>query len=304
MNKTVRIATRASRLALAQTGMVAQWLKEANPNYAFEIIQVKTTGDKVTDRPLSQFRGIGVFVKELENLLISGDADIAVHSLKDVPSMIPEELQLAAFPKREDPLDLLLTKGGLTYHTLPELAKIGTSSPRRLVQLKAMRPDFQFLDLRGNLDTRLAKLEHGQYDGIVAAAAGMRRLGVSFENSSVLPASVCVPAVGQGALVLECRGDDAGSFKLSRSINDAQTEKAVLAERSFMREMGAGCSAPIAALARVIDGELRIEALAGDLKSGKTCRSVLSDNEDTHGAIGKRMAEIIQRLCEENGIRI
>jgi hydroxymethylbilane synthase len=261
-------------------------------------------GDRITDKPLAQFGGQGVFVKELESALSAGTADIAIHSLKDVPSAQPEGLVLISFPKRENPFDVLLSGPEVTLNSLKKGARIGTGSPRRRVQLKAVRRDFEFEDLRGNIDTRLRKLKEGQYEAIMLAAAGMIRLGMSFPAGQVLPLSVCIPAVGQGALVIECRKDDAKARAAVLAINDACTEKEVLAERAFMRRIGAGCSAPVAAFAKITDNTMKIDAMIGDFDDAKIARLHKTCRPEEYEAAGTALAEEMLTLCEKEGIAV
>jgi hydroxymethylbilane synthase len=304
MTPLLRVATRGSALALAQTRQLVQELERHSPDCSFEIITLTTTGDRVTDRPLSQFRGIGVFVKEIEKALLDGQADLAVHSLKDVPVERVEGLTPAAFPKRNKAADLLLTRTGAQFGELPPGAVIGTSSLRRLVQLRAIRPDLAFKDLRGNLDTRLRKLEEGQYDGIVAAAAGMLRLGRRFSPESMLPFSVCLPAAGQGCLVIECRAADTRSQAIAAKVNDETTRLEVSAERDFLRAIGGGCQTPIAVYAKITGARLAISAAIGDPETGKLARETMSFDKNTTGLAGAALADRMLVLCNNLSIRI
>jgi hydroxymethylbilane synthase len=300
----LRVVTRGSLLALTQTRQTVKLLEEAHPGFTFEIITLTTTGDRVTDKPLSKFRGIGVFVKELEKALIDGSADIAVHSLKDVPVERVDGLMLAAFPLRKDPSDLLLTRSGVLFSGLPRGSIVGTSSPRRLVQLKYARPDLVFKDLRGNLDTRIRKLEEGSYDGIIAAAAGMLRLGKSFDKKCALPFSVCLPAAGQGSLAIECRESDKHIQNIIGKIDDALTRLAVSAERMFLKTIGGGCQTPIAVYASVAGLVLTISGVIGDPETGALARDTLSIDKNKGIDAGKLLAEKLISLCEANSIKV
>ena len=304
MEKVIRVATRGSSLAFAQTSQLVADLQESNPGVSFEIITFKTTGDRVTDRPLVSFRGTGVFVKELQNALITGKADIAVHSLKDIPVDEPDELMLASFPVREDYSDLLLTRNQERLSELKPGAIVGTGSPRRIVQLKALRPDLQFSDLRGNLDTRLRKLEEGHYDAIVVAAAGMNRLKKRFDPQSRLQSNSFLPAVGQGILAIECRRDDREILIAVSRVNDESTALAANIEREFLSGVGGGCSFPIAALAQVGDSEIKLEGMIGDPESGKLIRDSQSQNRNSVGEIGSILALRMKDACDKAGIRI
>jgi hydroxymethylbilane synthase len=295
-------ATRQSLLAMTQSKQALAFLEKANPGISFEISPFTSMGDRVTDKPLSQFGGQGVFVKELESALQAGGADIAIHSLKDVPSEQPADLVLASFPKRENPFDVLLAVPGPTLTSLKKGARIGTGSPRRRVQLKAARPDFEFAELRGNVDTRIRKLKEGQYDAIVLAAAGMTRLGLAFPVEQVLPLSACIPAIGQGALVIECRKNDAQSYAVARAINDVNTEREVLAERAFMRRVGAGCSAPVAAFAKITGNNMTIDAMIGDFNTAKIARLRKNCRPEEYESAGTDLADEMLKLCEKEGI--
>ena len=240
------IASRGSQLALWQARWVAAQLAAARPRSRIEII--KTTGDKITDVPLAKVGGKGLFTKEIEEALLDGRADLAVHSLKDLPTELPAGLVLAAVPEREDPRDAIV---GKRLADLPQGARVGTSSLRRAAQLRQLRPDLSIESVRGNLDTRLRKLDEGQYDAIVLAAAGLKRLGWADRIAEILPASVMCPAVGQGALAIETREDGNGRDRLPpRSITPA-THAAVTAERGLLAALGGGCQVPIGAHATV-----------------------------------------------------
>lgn len=296
------VATRQSALALTQTRQIVALLEKANPGARFELLAVTSTGDRVTDKPLRAFGGQGVFVKELETALQSGQADLAVHSLKDVPNAQPEDLILASFPKRANPFDLLLCRKGLTLATLPPGATVGTGSPRRIVQIKAARPDLMFKELRGNLDTRIRKLGEGLYDAIMVAAAGMGRLSIPFDASQALPRDLCLPAIGQGVITLECRKDDEDARQIAGAINDPVTEKEALCERALMREVGAGCSAPIAAFAETRDGGITLSALIGDLTTGQIARETRTCAAKDYEECGMLAGRALITQCKKLGI--
>ncbi|MEW6041212.1 MAG: hydroxymethylbilane synthase [Elusimicrobiota bacterium] len=300
--KNIIIATRQSRLALAQTCQVLTLLSNMNPDYSFELKKIISSGDRIKKKPLYSMRGMGVFVKELENALLQGKADLAVHSLKDVPSDQADGLTLAAFPQRECALDVLLTKEKYTLATLPPGATVGTGSPRRLIQLRAVRPDLEFSDLRGNLETRINKLNQGRYDAIIVAAAGMIRLNLKYGKKQVLPCNVCVPAVGQGALAVQCRAGHENMIRIARSINHEATEKEVKTERIFMKEIGTGCSAPVAAYAKIIVGRLRIRAIIADPISGEIIRHSISCNPEEYEKCALLVARRMLAMCRDKGI--
>ncbi len=304
MKETIRVVTRGSLLAVTQTNQVVDLLRQLNPGCTFEVDTVKTTGDKVTDRPLSSFRGTGVFVKELQHALLDKKADLAVHSLKDVPVEQPDELVLAAFPERVDVHDVLLSRNGETFADLKEGSMVGTSSPRRFVQLQAARKDLQFSDLRGNLDTRIKKLEQGDYDAIVMAAAGMKRLGINFADHAPLPFDICLPAVGQGSLTLECRKDDTETIQIVNSVNHDNTMREVTAERNFLSTLGGGCSMPIAALAKITNGTLQIEGMVGDPDTVRMVRSDLTTEAARYDSAGQELGSRMLELCKKENIEL
>lgn len=299
---TLKVATRGSPLALAQTRQTVDALAKRTPGIRYEIVILKTTGDRVTDRPLNEFRGTGVFVKELEAALLNGKADLAVHSLKDMPSQMQEGLELAGFPERAKASDLLLTRDGKGLFELEAGGKVGTGSLRRIVQLKKQRSDLGFANLRGNLGTRIRKMEEGQYDAIVVAAAGMIRLGKEYPSKAELPFDFCLPAPGQGILGLECRKSDEVALQAARSINHARTELAAKAERGFMAEMGAGCSAPLAAHAHDVEGTLQLTGMIGDPKTCRIARCTVDVND-----VGDASMELKWKLlefCEQERISV
>ena len=302
MNRKYIVATRPSLLAYTQTQQTVELLKAQHPDCEFEIVKISTHGDAVTDKPLTAFGGTGVFVKELENAILEGRADFAIHSLKDVPSIQPEGLVLAAFPTREDPRDVLLIKNGLNIDELDSNCTIGTGSPRRIVQIAELKPGATFTDLRGNIDTRLKKLEEGQYDAIVLAAAGLRRLGKDIDAKAFLPVDRCVPAIGQGAIAIECRKDDDETIALLRTINNKDTETAILAERAFMKTVGGGCKFPLGAYATIQNETVQLAVMLGNHHTQQIIR--FSDQADVSGAekLGQKLAE--KTIAEANKLGI
>jgi hydroxymethylbilane synthase len=255
---SVRIATRGSMLALWQANWVKAELERHEPGLTVELVVLKTRGDKILDRALSEVGGKGLFVKEIEDALLDGRAEIAVHSMKDLPAALAPGLEIAAIPDREDPRDALVLRPGITAASiaaLPQGAKIGTSSLRRLAQLRALRPDLVVEPLRGNVDTRLGRVERGEYDAIVLACAGLRRLGHAARIAVSIEIAESLPAVGQGALAIECRSDDAATLKRLGVLDHPRTRHAVTAERAALRRLEGGCQTPLAAHA-VLDGEL------------------------------------------------
>ena len=254
MSKSFRIGTRGSALALQQTQVVVDRLTAAKPDVPIEIITIRTTGDKILDVPLAKIGDKGLFVKEIEEALLDGRIDWAVHSVKDLPSQLAAGLHVGILAAREDPSDVLVARPGLTLATLPPKAIIGTSSLRRRAQLLHWRPDLDIVPIRGNVDTRLRKLAAEGLDGIVVAAAGLLRMGWQNRITDIIPPDICLPAVGQGALGVEMRHDDEAAQALFAPLTALPTQAAVVAERSFLARLAGGCQVPIAALAEV-DGD-------------------------------------------------
>ncbi|ALA54451.1 hydroxymethylbilane synthase [Shouchella clausii] len=277
MRKIV-IGTRRSKLALTQTNWVIDQLKQLGVPYEFEVKEIVTKGDRILDVTLSKVGGKGLFVKEIEAALRSGEIDVAVHSMKDVPSELLEEFTLAAITEREDPRDVLVSENGHTLDELPAGAIVGTSSLRRSAQILHRRPDVQVKWIRGNVETRLRKLKEEDFSAIVLAAAGLKRLGYGEDViTEYLDKDVCLPAIGQGALGLECRVDDVETTELLAKLHHEETGKAVLAERAFLKEMNGGCQVPIGGYATVLeDGAVFLTGLVGSpdgktiLKEGKS----------------------------------
>lgn len=262
--KTIKIASRPSKLALTQSGIVADQLKEMHPELDFQILEIRTHGDNDQTTPISQFGGTGVFVKELEKAILDGRADMAIHSLKDVPATDVDGLQLVSYPLREDPRDVLITANGIGWRELPQGALVGTSSPGRLAQLKRLRPDLKFKDIRGNVDTRIKKVREGLYDATILAAAGLNRLGIPIAEKAYFQLREMVPSPGQAALVLQCREEDEVMTGILRSINHINTELAVFYERKFMALMDGGCRHPLAANIAIWDKDAAYRFLIGD----------------------------------------
>jgi hydroxymethylbilane synthase len=261
--RTYVLGTRGSALALAQTHLVLEALKARYPQIALKVEPIRTTGDHDQTTSLSQIGGQGIFVKEIERALLAGEIDLAVHSLKDVPSVLPDGLTLAAMLPREDPRDALVSRAGLTLGELPEGATVGTGSMRRRAQLRAIRADLQLLDIRGNVDTRLLKVREGAYDAAVLAVAGLRRLGHEGAIHEILSPEVMLPAPGQGTIVIQVRADDAAAVQLVSTLDDPATRAASVAERAFLHVLGAGCRLPIGAYGTVEDSSLRLVGMIG-----------------------------------------
>lgn len=289
MTSTLRIATRASRLALWQTHHVAERLRALEPALAIEIVELTTEGDRILDRPLAKIGGKGLFIKELEHALSDGRADLAVHSMKDVPAELPEGLHIAAVLAREDPRDVLVSAGGLGLDALPPGSRLGTSSLRRSSQLLARRPDLEIANLRGNVPTRLARLDEGRFDAIVLAAAGLARLELMDARCVPLAADVMLPAVGQGAIGIECRRGDAPVEERVARLAAPPTAACVAAERAMNARLGGSCEVPVAGHAR-IDGEtLSLTGLVAAVDGGEIVRHTASGPVSDAVSIGDRL---------------
>jgi len=292
-NKVV-IGTRGSKLALWQAEWVRAELERMNPGLRVELNKIKTTGDMILDVPLAKVGGKGLFVKEIEEALLSGKADLAVHSMKDVPTEFPEGLELAVICKREDPRDAFITAPKSTirgFKDLPQGASIGTSSLRRSCQLLSLRPDIRIMQLRGNLDTRLRKLDEGQFDAIILAVAGVKRLGWADRITEILSPDISLPAIGQGAVGIECRIDDDFTHKLIAPLNHAESAICVRAERALMKRLEGGCQVPIAAYARIENGKLVMESLVGSVSGDRIIREHSGGRTEDAEAIGTKLAE-------------
>ena len=258
---TVRFATRGSQLALAQTRIAIDVLQRAGLPLSAEIVEIRTEGDRDQRTPLSELGGRGVFVRAVEDALLAGRADLAVHSLKDVPTDPADGLTLGAVLERGDPRDALVASAGRRLSDLPDGARVGTSSGRRAALLKALRPGLEVADIRGNVDTRLRRVADGDYDGVLLAAAGLERLGRLDEATQLFEVMAFPPAPGQGAIVLQCRADDAALLDRLAAVDHAATRTAVEAERGFLAALGAGCTLPVAAFAQLSDGLLAVRGM-------------------------------------------
>lgn len=291
-------------LALKQSGNIKAALEALWPGLEVELTIIKTIGDKILDVPLAKVGGKGLFVKEIEDALLARSVDLAVHSMKDVPSELPEGLEIGIVPEREDPRDVLIMRQGKSLSDLAKGARIGTSSLRRSAQLKHLRPDIETLDLRGNLDTRLRKLEEGMYDAIVLAAAGLHRMGWQDRITSYLDPSEFVPAIGQGALGIEIRTDDEEARRLLSPLHDPDTATAVEAERAFLKELEGGCQVPIGGNARVKGETVEFSGLVASLDGREIFRDTRSAPRKDAGLLGRQMARDLleagaRRILEE-----
>jgi hydroxymethylbilane synthase len=261
--KHIVVGTRKSPLALTQTEWVLKKLKEHDPELEIGMEKIVTKGDRILDVTLSKVGGKGLFIKEIEQAMYEKKIDFAVHSLKDMPTEMPEGLMIAAITEREDPRDVLISRTGCTFADLPVGAKVGTSSLRRAAQLRHARPDIEIVSVRGNINTRLAKLEEMELDAIVLAAAGLERMGWADKISERLSPELCLPAVGQGALAIQCRSDDAEIRELLKVLDNQETRDIVTAERTVLGRLNGGCQIPIGAYAEAVDGELKLTGIVG-----------------------------------------
>lgn len=289
--RTVKIATRGSRLALWQAEFIRHRLLAVHPDLSVEMMIVKTKGDVILDVPLAKVGGKGLFVKEIEESLLAGVADLAVHSMKDVPMQLPSGLVLGAVPKRENPADSLLSARYPTLAELPKGATVGTSSLRRQAQLLALRPDCKVVSLRGNVDTRLRKMLDGQFEAIVMAAAGIKRLNLDAPYTQEFQPETFLPAVGQGALGLECRENDTFMLDLLADLDDQQTHVCVEAERGFLAGLNGGCQVPIAGHAKLEKGTLTLDGLVASIDGKTILRQKRSGSADNARQIGLDLAE-------------
>ncbi|MFZ5564874.1 MAG: hydroxymethylbilane synthase [Thermodesulfobacteriota bacterium] len=301
VKQTVRIGTRGSQLALWQSEWVKSRLLDLFPGCAVELEVIKTTGDKITDVPLAKVGGKGLFVKEIEEALLSGRVDLAVHSMKDMPAELPPGLCIGAVPVRENPRDALISRNGLSFAGLPRGARVGTSSLRRSSQLLHRRPDIGIVPLRGNIDTRLRKLETGDLDAVILAAAGLLRLGLGGRITQYLDASVMLPAVAQGALCIETRENDDRVAAMVAPLNHADTRAAITAERAFLKRLEGGCQVPMAAFAQTDGQTVAIDGLVADIDGRTVVRSAVSGPRQAAADLGIRLAE---DLLEQGAKRI
>ncbi|HBO84384.1 MAG TPA: hydroxymethylbilane synthase, partial [Deltaproteobacteria bacterium] len=311
----IKIGTRASALAIWQANWVKSEIEKRYPEYHVELVRIKTTGDKILDVPLAKVGGKGLFVKEIEEALLEKKVDLAVHSMKDVPTDFPKGLHLSAILEREDPRDALIIKGsrgqgvkGSRFKDLPQGATVGTSSLRRSSQLLNIRPDLKIIQLRGNLDTRIRKLDEGQFDAIILAAAGVKRLGLENRITELLSPEISLPAIGQGAVGIETRIDDNETNKLAAFLNHKETSIAVRAERAFLKKLEGGCQVPIAAYGVIIPSPLagegqgegdfsgsniKLTGLVASVDGKKIIKDVIIGNVDDAESLGVQLAETL-----------
>ncbi len=291
MKGSIKIGTRASKLALWQANWVKSALIEANPQQTIELVTIKTKGDKILDVPLAKVGGKGLFVKEIEQALLDGRIDIAVHSMKDMPAEIPAGLGIGAIPPREVPSDVLISKSGLHFSKLKQGGVIGTSSLRRGAQLRYARPDIVIVPLRGNVETRLKKLQTDDLDAVVLAAAGVIRLDLEHRITEYLDSDIMLPAVGQGALCIEIRQNDPDIQKMITELDDPHTRAIVKGERAFLNRLGGSCQVPIAGHGEIQHDTFKLTGLVADLDGSRILKSILSGPADSTEAVGVNLAE-------------
>ncbi|MBU1194344.1 MAG: hydroxymethylbilane synthase [Proteobacteria bacterium] len=293
MKKNIVIGTRGSQLALWQANFIKSEIEKLFPDLTVALNIIKTTGDQITDRPLAMVGGKGLFVKEIETALLNNEIDIAVHSMKDMPGTLPDGLMIGAVPKRENPLDVLISRDKSLLANYKKGAKVGTSSLRRASQIKHLRPDVTIADIRGNLDTRIKKLKSGEYDAIVLAAAGLRRLGLEEEITEYLDESIMTPAVGQGALCIETRKNDADIAMIMQKLNHPDTQVCVTGERAFLKEIEGSCHIPVACFAKIKDNIVSMMAVVASVDGNTMVKEYAISPVDQVEESGRELARLV-----------
>jgi hydroxymethylbilane synthase len=301
MRRALRIGSRGSRLALWQAEFIKGLIKSKFPETETEISIIRTTGDKILDSPLSKIGGKGVFVKEIEEALLSDEIDIAVHSMKDLPTFLPKGLTIGAVAERHDPRDGLVSNGGVKFNDLPRGARVGTSSLRRQAQLLHLRPDLKVVPIRGNVDTRLRKLKTEGLDSIVLALAGLERMGFQNEVTESFPVDVLVPAPGQGIIAVECRENDREVNGMLSEINHKDSWISASSERAFLREISGSCQVPVGCHAMVNQGKIRLLALIASPDGKEIVREEIEGTLESPEFLGKELA---RRILDRGGKRI
>lgn len=301
MKTNLRIGTRQSLLALWQSSYIAGLLQQQYPDCQVTLKKIVTKGDRILDVPLAQIGGKGLFTKEIETDLLDGSIDLAVHSLKDMPTVLPEGLCLTAITSRANVGDAFVSNKYDSFAQLPEGAVLGTSSLRRKAQLLAVRPDLKIVDLRGNVDTRLRKLDEGRMDAIILAAAGLERLGHADRIKEIIPTSICLPAVGQGALAIECRSNDEEVRSMLAFLNDDAVKQATDAERAFLGLIEGGCQVPIGVHADVTGTEIKIEAVIASLDGSAILRNTISGPSEQAAELGRQLG---RQMLDDGGRQI
>lgn len=291
MNDALRLGTRGSALARAQTAQVGERLKALNPGLAVEEVIVRTRGDAMLGSPIHELGGKGLFVKEIEDALLHGEIDAAVHSLKDLPSELPEGLILAAIPEREEPWDAIVSRGGESIRGLAPGSRVGTSSLRRIAQIRRYRSDLEIVELRGNVDTRLEKVAAGEVEAAVLALAGLKRLGLGDRATESLAPELMLPAAGQGALAIETREDDAATRSLMEGLEHPETKRAVMAERIVMARLEGGCQLPLAVFAEMRKAGFQMKARLASVDGGRMVEKERAGAPDDAARMAEDLAE-------------
>lgn len=297
--REIVIGTRDSALALWQARWVEEELKKNWPEYSFRVVDIKTKGDKILDVALAKIGDKGLFTKELEVWLLEGEIDLAVHSMKDVPTKLPQGLMMGAMCLREDPGDVVVSHKGYKLIDLPKGAKVGTSSLRRRAQLLKYRPDLAIHDIRGNLNTRLAKMEKEDFDAIILAAAGVKRMGWESKITDYITYDACLPAVGQGSVGIECRSDDEEILKIVHAINDAEAFDTITGERAFLRKLEGGCQIPIGALGEVNEEKMTLHGLVASIDGSTVLRDFVEGNRRDAEKLGIELADKLIKMGAE-----
>jgi len=290
MKKNIRIGTRGSQLALWQSNYIKSRIEGLFKDIQVEIITIKTTGDRITDRPLAMVGGKGLFVKEIENALLENEVDLAVHSMKDMPGVLPQGLVIGAIPERENPFDVMLSKENLQLSEYEKGAKVGTSSLRRGSQIKHIRPDLEIVPIRGNLDTRIKKMKSGEYDAIVLAAAGLIRLGQEKEITEYLDESLMTPAVGQGALCIETRENDEEIAPVIEKLNHYDTRTCVEGERAFLKQIEGSCHIPVACYGKMDQGNVHLTSVVASEDGEQLIKETITSPADQVEQSGRKLA--------------
>jgi len=291
--KKLLIGTRGSDLALVQANLISNRLKSICPDRSMEVVPIRTRGDRMQNISLVEIGGKGIFVKEIEEALLRGDIDVAVHSMKDVPVDLPDGLVIGAIPEREDPRDVLVSRGGIKMEELPKGARLGTGSLRRGMQIKRLMPDLEIVPVRGNIDTRIKKISTQNLDGVIIAAAGMKRMGRSREISQYIPIEIMMPSVGQGVLGIEIRGEDKKTEAIISPLNHPDTVMEISAERAFLKRLGGGCQVPIAGIAMKRGTELVIKGLVGSVDGRVIIMEEIKGNSDDWEEMANNLADNI-----------
>jgi len=289
----LKLGTRGSKLALTQSQWVKGRIESAHPGVVVELVRITTTGDRIQQPPLSEVGGKGLFIKEIEEALLRKEVDLGVHSMKDVPAGLPEGLEISVFPQREDPRDAFVSEKFRSIEELPHGSSVGTSSLRRASQVLHLRPDLRVIPIRGNVDTRLRKLESGQFDALILASAGLRRLGLSHRISQMLSIDLSLPAIGQGVLGLEVRKSDHVVRDLIGFLNHVETELTVRAERAFLKELEGGCQVPLAGYGKLDGDTLELEGMVAELDGSVLIRDKLFGPKEKPEELGVKLARNI-----------